>query len=521
MARRLFEHLQKTNKDLALELSRICDEAAEIWKSQHLREFTVHNGPHYLQVEANIDSLTANLQTSIHQLSPEEILVLIAACHLHDIGMQLGVPDAREKHAQYAYDLILNSSVWIDSVQRKVTLTIHDPNARQAIAKVARGHWTDYALKLPEEDYIYGQTRGRLKLLGLLLATADLLDTSAIRAGYFRSDHRLFELNPVSELHQTLHSLVVGYQIKPEDSHIPDKLIFELEWRDKSELVQKISEWQLRWFSSQIRQTASELEKLSHGSIRWATPWARVVLRNPEGPMPKLSDAALRVLNADLAAQRRIDRDDFVKEFQGALNTSSPILFVLPLSSASDVKYVTEWCRAQVELSTEFLLGQIDAPPGLPAEVASLVASLLEQWHYHLPACDNDTALRKLEEFVENKKDQNVLLLIEAADSSLVGPILEIVLGRKSGTAVRVGLLRCPDDGPPLSVATVKKIDLSSFVPNDIRQHLEYRYGYNPQDQGTLVSKMSKLGLLASPGTVYTYIEEHCDRENWRNDIAK
>ena len=390
--RRLFEHLRESNKDLATELSRICDEAAAIWQSQHLREFTVHSGPHYYQVEVNLDSLTANLQASSHPLSSEEIFVLIAACHLHDIGMQLGVPDAREKHAPYVYDLILHSSVWVGPDQRTVTLPIHDPNARLAIAKVARGHWTEFALQLPEEDYLYGQTRGRLKLLGVLLATADLLDTSAIRAGYFRSDHRLFDLNPVSELHQTLHSLVVGYQIKPEDPHVPDKLVFELEWRDKTDLVQKISEWQLRWFSSQIRQTASEMERLSGGAMRWATPWARVVFRNPEGPMPQLSDAATRVLNADLAAQRRINRDQFVREFQDSLKARSPILFVLPLSSASDVKYVIEWCRAQAELSTGFIVGQIDAPPGLPAEIASIVASC---WSNGITICRFATTKRR------------------------------------------------------------------------------------------------------------------------------
>src|ERR1700694_282458 len=132
--RRLFERLCESNKDLALALGRICDEAAEIWKSQNLREFTVHGGPHYSQVEANLDSLTINLEASTHPLSPEEIFVLIAACHLHDIGMQLGVPDAREKHAQYAYELILNSSVWVGPEHRKVTLPIQDWNARTAIA---------------------------------------------------------------------------------------------------------------------------------------------------------------------------------------------------------------------------------------------------------------------------------------------------------------------------------------------------------------------------------------------------
>src|ERR1039458_5776181 len=203
--RRLFEELQHGNAQLARELTRVAEQAQEIWTSQHLREFTVHGSSHFFQVEANLDALTANLQRSNHKLGPEEIFVLIAACHLHDIGMQLGVSDARQRHAEYAYDLILYSSAQIGPDQRRVTLSISNPNARLAIAKVARGHWTDFALRLPEDDFIYENVRGRLRLLAILLATADLLDTSAIRAGYFRTDHRLFDLNPISELHQTFH----------------------------------------------------------------------------------------------------------------------------------------------------------------------------------------------------------------------------------------------------------------------------------------------------------------------------
>ena len=522
MAKRLlFEHLSNNNEDLASELTRICEDAAKIWAEQHLREYTVHGGPHSDQVEANLDSLTAHLQQTNEKLSSEEIFVLIAACHLHDIGMQLGVPDARQKHAEYAYDLILKSWVWIDTSERRVTLSIHDQNARVAIAKVARGHWTDFALQLPEADFLYGQARGRLKLLGVLLATADLLDTSAIRAGYFRGDHRLFDLPPLSELHQALHSLVVGYQIKPANPHVPDKLVFDLEWRDQTELVQEMSEWQLRWFSSQIRQTASELEKLSGGAIRWTTPWAQVTFRVPEGQMPKLSDAALRILRADLAAQRRIARDTFVDQFQHALKTPSTVLFVLPPDSTSDVKFVAEWCLAHVRSSADFLTAQVDVPSDVPMEIASIVASILEQWGQHLTVSDNKGALRKLTEFVEVSKDRNLVLLAKASETSTMLPILEVVLTDKIGGGTRVVLLIAPGDGPTVSSAKVSMVDLSTFTPDDVGRHLGKRYGYNPVDQGAMVSRMDHLGLLTSPGRVYTYIEEHCDRDSWQNRIEE
>lgn len=375
-------------------------------------------------------------------------------------------------------------------------------------------------MQLPEEDFLYGQIRGRLRLLAILLATADLLDTSAIRAGYFRSDHRLFELNPISELHQTLHALIVGYQIKAENHNIPDKMIFELEWRDKSDLVQKMSEWLLRWFSSQIRQTGPELEKLSRGSIRWALPWARIVFRNPEGPIPQLTDAALRVLNADLAAQRRIDRDQFAKEFQEAVNTPSSKLFVLPSSSTSDIKYVTEWCKAQVDGITNSLVGQIEAPPGMPMEIASIAAILLEQWRHHLPVCNNETALRHLQRFMQDNKERNFILFAGAEDPTWLTPIFEIVLTRNEGEGSRVCILRCAKGGFAVSNIDIKSVDLSCFTADDVRMHLEHRHGYSLQSQKTLILRMEQLGLLTSPGLVYTYIQDHCDRESWHTQVA-
>lgn len=521
--RRLFEELRHTNDQLARELTRISEQAEDVWRSQHLREFTVHGSSHFLQVEANLDALTTNLQRTVQKLSPEEIFVLIAACHLHDIGMQLGVTDARQRHAEYAYDLILYSSAQIGPDQRRVTLPISNPNARLAIAKVARGHWTDFALRLPEEDYIYENVRGRLRLLAVLLATGDLLDTSAIRAGYFRSDHRLFDLNPVSELHQTLHNMVSGYQIKPESSSIADKLVFELEWRDHSELVQEISDWLLRWFSSQIRQTAPELERLSGGAVRWASPWAQIVFRTPEGPMPILSDTATGVLKADIAAQRRIDRDGFVKEFQDAIASASSVMFVLPFSSETDSRQIVEWCRAQVLNPGEYLFGQIDIALGAPLELASLIASLLEQWDCHLPVCTNEMALDRLKEVLEENKKRNTILLAVADKYSrdLVQPVLEVYFGAVKPVACRVCVLVCGANEliPSFPAVTTRYIDLSSFSAGDLEGYLG-RFGYDAQVRASLVGKMAHLGLLSSPGRVYTYLEDHCDRQSWRSTIT-
>src|SRR4051812_8770674 len=102
-ARLLYHELRQYSPELGKELDTITDEALVLWQDQHLRTFTAHGKDHILQVEANLDSLTRGLQASPQKLQPYEIFILIASCYLHDIGMQLGEPDARAEHAEYAF----------------------------------------------------------------------------------------------------------------------------------------------------------------------------------------------------------------------------------------------------------------------------------------------------------------------------------------------------------------------------------------------------------------------------------
>ena len=298
--RLLYQDLCRSSPELGGELDAITKEALVLWQNQNLRTFTAHGADHILQVESNLDSLTSQLQKFQERLTPEEIFILLAACYLHDIGMQLGERDARENHAQYAFDLILNSYASHHGEERRVTLPIHDRNARQAIAGVARGHWTSFALELPSDDVIHGNTRGRLRLLGLLLATADLLDLSPVRATHFRSIHLLDQLDSVAELHQVKHESVKGFRIVSPDPRIPEALQYQLEWADDGPTTRMISEWELHWFSSQYEVVSGPLHSESGGRIRWHEPWISVTFRPPVGPPILLSESARRILEEEL-----------------------------------------------------------------------------------------------------------------------------------------------------------------------------------------------------------------------------
>jgi hypothetical protein len=502
--------------DLRRDLQRIFDEAAQVWSSQHLREFTLHNAPHYLQVEQNLDVITAHLQTTPAKLTQHEVFVLLAACHLHDIGMQLGVPDAREQHARYAHDLILYSSAWIGPSQRKVTLSISDTNAREAIAQVARGHWTNFALDLRKFDYVHGNIEGRLRLLGLLLANADLLDTSAIRAGYFRSSHRLFDLNPISELHQKMHTLVKGFSIRRPDPELPDKLIYEMRWRDQSETVRLMAEWQLRWFSSQMRQIAPPLENESGGAIRWAWPWARVFFRRPVGPVEELSAPARAVLVEDVRAQRRIDREAFAARFHNAMKGTGIAALVLCGGEKADWRPVTDWCDAHARAESGIRVARIDSGGSEPHDVVSLIAIVLGQWGVQLPRCDEDRAWEAFSGMRGTPEPLMLVALSDGPEPDLDAVLQAFVTPMGDIAAARVLVLATTQQSPASlgSIAT-ESFDLTCFEEADLEKYLDDRYGYGRNERQHLIEGMRALGLLRQPANIYQYIEHHCDRAAW------
>ena len=508
--RRLYKELRRQHTALAKDLDKIRAEALEIWREPHLRRFTEHAEPHIEQVENNLDDLAQPLQESRNPLTPEEIFVLLAACNLHDIGMQLDVPDARERHAEYSYQLILHSK---DDVGREhhVRLSIHDRNARQAIALVAQAHWTSYALKLPQEDHILGNKTGRLRLLGLLLAMADLLDLSPVRARYFRSVHRLYGLDPVGELHQVLHEQVKGFTIEPPDPKVPGDLQFTVKWQDKGGQVRKMSDWILHWFSSQWRQLEPVLYRDSGGAIGWARPWARSVFKERLGPSPLLSPAALAVLEAELAEQRRIGREAFVSAFESALEEGKSLLCTLCLGSHSDGPHLSRWCLAKARCREGTRAAQVES-----RNLSEMIRDLMTQWKLELQ--DSVTRLddpRLFRMLLEQESDHLVAVVNTATPHSRsVKQLLERFLGSagSAGTGARIFVLLSPNAEAPEVPSSLGacRIEDTVLSKKALQDHLATNWGLDPKQSEEMAQKAGAYRFLEAPGMLYTLIDREC-----------
>jgi hypothetical protein len=504
----LFEELRQGNPALADNLQDVYKRAIEIWGEQSLRAFTVHGKPHIDQVAKNLDQLTRPLLAVNSPLGPEEIYVLLAACYLHDIGMQLDLPDARERHAEHSFDLILNS---FDTRFRElfVQLPIADTNAREAIALVARGHWTSFALQLVPQDFIYGNQRGRLRLLGALLATADLLDLSPVRARYFRSPHRLFSLDPNSGLHQTTHQLVRGFEIRPLRPDVPGDLRFTVNWRDDSEEVRRIADWVLHWFTSQWRQLQPILHADSGGAIRWAKPWAGAVFRQPLGPQVTLSYEARGNLEAERTEQLRIDRDEFCHAFLGSLEEGRRVLFRLPQAAGGDGSPISEWCAAQPRRHEGVLVARLDVLQSDAPDLVSLVADILEQWGEHLNAYSEGAALGRLENILaaEGGKASVIIVATDAYPRPL-GLLIQALFER-SKKALIVVLFSPAVVGPEaLAGVDLQRPSWSEVRIADLEDHLRQSWRYDKGVAERLARDASNLGLCQSPGLLYRYVEQ-------------
>ena len=95
MALKLEQHLKelceqhKPALDLHKRLERVRISAETIWHEQRLTWFTDHRATTHSQyIIEHLGTVLEHLQTTSRSLNPHELYVLLAACYLHDIGMQ-------------------------------------------------------------------------------------------------------------------------------------------------------------------------------------------------------------------------------------------------------------------------------------------------------------------------------------------------------------------------------------------------------------------------------------------------
>jgi len=513
----LYNSLKDSSPNLSNALDDIYQAALAIWNTPALATFTEHGPKHMAQVEKNLDQLTAPLQQTQFSLTDIEIYILLAGCYLHDIGMQRHAPEARAQHAQAAFEMILHSSEWTNPKQRTVTLPIYEQNTREAIAYIARAHWVEYALQLREVDRVYENEKGRLRLLGLLLAMADLLDLSPVRANYFHTPHRLYPLEEVTEFHHKLHALIKGCEITAPNASIPGQLQYSVEWRDDSDETYEMCRWVNHWFTSQWRQIHTEIYIHSGGVINWSDPWTKWEFRKPIGPIEELhlSKGARAVLYAYRAEQQRIDRSEFTEQYVNACANNCFTLFHYRNDRLWDGRPILEWCEAHADTLHECSIARFDQQPHTPSDLTSIIGVLVEQWFVHMPLSDDDKALAYLSEQLA-LSIQRTLVLVLVVDDYIPDIFNRLLQAYFEPSPIpkdqsRVCFLLASASVSPVLPANVEVIR-DSGIPishTDIKGYLRDSHGFSNGECDIITAKMAAVEHDREPLRVYRYIDTH------------
>jgi len=288
--------------------------ANRIWARPLHRYYTDHTVTHAERIIALMDGLTAGMMATDKQLSPTEVLVLLSAAYLHDIGMQNekfaeGDPSAssgqaldeiRVHHNEQTAEMIYR--VFEDPANAFAIPLARDPGLVEAVALVAKGH---HQVDLSAAEYdplVQGGETVRLRLLAALLRLGNALDID-----YRRVDleaMKLMALSPESQLEWWTCYYVSGVSIV--DEYIKIAYRFPGRRPDYRHIIVPLVE-------KNIRNTLNDLEEILRAdSIKAALGKPLVRLMQSVQLMPPEVEALARQDQA--VQQARHPRLDKVNE---------------------------------------------------------------------------------------------------------------------------------------------------------------------------------------------------------------
>jgi hypothetical protein len=278
----LSDYCQIEHLDLDDRLERVKRSAREIWKDQRLWWFPDHKVSHSERVISHLADILAHLQETHLRLTPYELYVLLAACYLHDIGMQDFVfegkrveagdftkeiyEQVRRRHPQRSAQLIRGE------VEPGLDIDLApEPSYVIPISLVSQGHGSDFfeetAAKLAASPYRPGNKKLRGDLLTALLLMADELDLHEDRAEYPKATR----LSPVTALHYYTHHYITGVEIVDGNTTKQRQIRLQFNYpRGSEEYSGDIRTRVVGKLQRQRRRTEPFMERTTDAEISWS-----------------------------------------------------------------------------------------------------------------------------------------------------------------------------------------------------------------------------------------------------------
>ena len=204
--------------DLHRAVNNVREAAIEIWKVPKHKYYTDHTVEHSDRIVTKLDGLISGIMQGGHPLSQHEIYILLAAAHLHDIGMQNerfeggDLERIREVHEKISYEMIIGSFEQPE-LYRNLNL-IEDPDLVESVGLVAKGHRKTELMSDRYNEFLFRDDTIRPRLLAALLRLADSLDIDNRRV--IMENLKLAIISAESRFHWHRCYYVAGVNVKNE-----------------------------------------------------------------------------------------------------------------------------------------------------------------------------------------------------------------------------------------------------------------------------------------------------------------
>jgi len=297
-------------------------------------------------------------------LTSNELFVLLAACYLHDLGMQdVKIGDrgiehldsrdwnvVRDRHPARSRQLITDRTLARQRDQFEIGIP-QNSDFLEPIAIVAESHGSRFYEKAIEElrqrDFTPGNAPARLCAVAALLMVGDELDLHRTRVGAWPSD--TFTLSPTGQLHFHLHSYVSKVWFTRAVPTSVRRVALRLTFPPGSESYGNLmTEWLARRLLKQIRRTNPTLIEELDGTFSWDTK-ITIVRESVAGPVHRpLPAAAQRGLEQEVSSERLVARTAIREEMQAGVAARKQALSMIGLreDAESDLRYLLTWILA-------------------------------------------------------------------------------------------------------------------------------------------------------------------------------
>lgn len=354
----LEKKLKDENFELWSSLVRIIDAATKIWRETKLRWYTDHGISHSERVIQNIEKIIEPLR---NELTGEELYILLAACYLHDIGMQyLKIPGKngppsledveyiRKEHPKRSAELIRENAVPLDGA-KNFPLNI-TTEFLGAIMAIVQAHGTEYfsecVEKLTNNPPRPNNQNIRGPFLAALLMMGDELDLHEKRSNqcFDPTRSKLENFTAESLLHIYKHHYITSVDLEWLGAGHQIFIRFEFP-KDSSDYGEDIKEWVVNKLQIQCHTTEKIFEEQG---LSWAHKIKIKKVRDDLKLRRSLPEEARSCLKRIAFNIRLIDREPLVQKLdeyaKGAFDAPEGIHVVCPNNlGESDLQNVMDW----------------------------------------------------------------------------------------------------------------------------------------------------------------------------------